>query len=75
MKNLRRSKREFLVLIERDEDDMLIASVPSLTGCHTQAWDIPTLITRIKEAVQLCLECQKTPIPNLKFVGIQEIDV
>ncbi|MCM8756696.1 MAG: type II toxin-antitoxin system HicB family antitoxin, partial [Candidatus Omnitrophica bacterium] len=30
-------RRQFLVLIERDEDNTLIASVPALKGCHTQA--------------------------------------
>jgi hypothetical protein len=29
--------REFSVVIERDEDGYLVASVPSLPGCHTQA--------------------------------------
>lgn len=27
----------FNVLTEKDEDDYLVASVPSLKGCHTQA--------------------------------------
>ena len=30
-------RREFTVLIERDEDNILIATVPALKGCHTQA--------------------------------------
>ena len=29
--------REFSVVIERDEEGYLVASVPSLPGCHTQA--------------------------------------
>src|SRR3989339_1962246 len=34
-------KNEFTVLIERDEDGMLIATVPALKGCHTQAKTLP----------------------------------
>jgi predicted RNase H-like HicB family nuclease len=30
-------KREFNVVIERDSEGILIASVPSLRECHTQA--------------------------------------
>ena len=70
-----RRKNEFLVLIERDEDGFLVASVPALKGCHTQAKTLPKLLERIKESIQLCLEVQKEPIKPLKFVGIQEIGV
>ena len=66
-------KREFTVLIERDEDNMLIASVPSLKGCHTQAKTIPVLLERIKEAITLCLEVEAPS--KLEFVGLQEVTV
>ena len=75
MKSRNSHKNEFLVLIEEDEDGMLVASVPALKGCHTQAKTLPTLIERIKEAIQLCLEVQKEPIKPLKFIGLQEIGV
>ena len=29
-------KREFNVIIERDEDGYFVATVPELKGCHTQ---------------------------------------
>ena len=50
--------REFTVVIERDEDGYLIASVPALPGCHTQARSPEELRERIKEAIQLYLEVQ-----------------
>jgi predicted RNase H-like HicB family nuclease len=50
--------RELTVVIERDEDGCLVASVPSLPGCHTQAKSMDELLERITEAVQLCLEEQ-----------------
>ena len=68
-------KRQFLVLIEKDEDNTLIASAPALRGCHTQAKTLPTLLERIKEAIQLCLEVEDPKIPHLEFVGLQEIEV
>jgi len=68
-------RRRFLVIIEKDEDNTLIASVPALRGCHTKAKTLPTLLERIKEAIQLCLEVEHTKIPRLEFVGLQEIEV
>ena len=63
-------KHQFLVLIERDEDNTLIASVPALKGYRTQAKTIPTLLTRIKEAIQLCLEVEGPKFPHLEFVEL-----
>lgn len=71
----RGSKNEFLVLIEKDEDGMLVASALTLKGCHTQAKTMPALLERIKEAIQLCLEVQKEDIKPLKFVGLQEVSL
>ena len=48
--------KEFTVIIEKDKEGYFIAEVPELKGCHTQAKSLDTLIERIKEAVQLCLE-------------------
>ena len=66
-------KREFNVVIEKDEDGYFIASVPSLRGCHTQAKSLDQLMKRIREAIELCLEVEK-PAYN-EFVGVQRITV
>ena len=50
--------REFSVVIERDEEGYLVASVPSLPGCHTQARSFDELMDRVREAITLCLEVQ-----------------
>ena len=63
------TKRRFTVIIEQDPDGMLIASVPNLKACHTQARTLPTLLSRIKEAIELCLEVE-SDYPDLKFVGV-----
>lgn len=68
-------KKQYMVIIERDEDGMLVGTVPSLKGCHSQAKNMPTLLERIKEAIQLCLEVENPKIPSLEFVGLQEVEV
>ena len=75
MVNLKNKKREFMVFIEEDEDGVLISSVPSLKGCHSQAKDLSLLLERTKEAISLCLETETLPPSRLKFVGVQEIAV
>jgi len=60
--------KEFTVIIEQDEEGYYIAEVPQLKGCHTQAKSLDTLMERIKEAIQLCLEVygkKKYPITRL----------
>ena len=50
--------KEFSVVIERDSEGYYVASVPELSGCHTQARSLDTLMKRIREAIELCLEVQ-----------------
>lgn len=68
-------KQQFLVLIEKDADGVLVGTVPALKGCHSQAKTLPTLIERIKEAIQLCLEVEHPKLSPLEFVGLQEVEV
>jgi len=65
--------REFSVVIERDADGWLVASVPTLRGCHTQARTLDALMKRIREAIELCLEVEE-PGKN-EFVGVQRVVV
>ena len=48
--------QEFNVVVERDEDGIYVASVPSMPGCHTQAQSLDTSMERIREAIALHLE-------------------
>lgn len=66
-------KREFNVVIEKDEDGYFVATVPNLRGCHTQAKSLDLLMKRIREAIELCLEVEK-PVHN-EFIGVQRIAV
>jgi len=45
--------REFNVVIEKDEDDYFVATVPSLRGCHAQAKSLDTLMKRIRESIMV----------------------
>ncbi|GDX09938.1 HicB family protein [Verrucomicrobiota bacterium] len=68
-------KREFSVVIERDSEGYYVASVPELHGCHTQARSLDKLLTRIKEAIELCLEVQDSESTQSEFVGVQRVAV
>ena len=50
------TRRDFTVIVERDEDGNYVASVPALAGCHTQARSLDELIERVQEAIAVCLE-------------------
>jgi predicted RNase H-like HicB family nuclease len=67
--------REFSVIIERDAAGYYVGSVPELRGCHTQAKSLDELMSRMREAIQLCLEVQGEPTDSLDFVGVQKIRV
>ena len=67
-------KREFQVIIEQDSEGWLIADVPALKGCHTQAKSYDTLIERIKEVIELCLEVENDE-PLNRFIGIHNVMV
>jgi len=66
-------RREFDVVIERDEDGYYVASVPALRGCHTQARSLDALMKRVREAIALCLEIEE-PVAS-QSVGVQRITV
>lgn len=41
-----------IIEVEKDEDGILIGSVPSIPGCHTYGETIDELIANIKEAIE-----------------------
>lgn len=65
--------RVFNVIIERDAEGYYVATVPELRGCHTQARSLDTLMKRIREAIELCLEVEGETISSPEFVGVQRI--
>ena len=67
--------REFDVVVERDQAGYYVASVPALRGCHTQAKSLDKLMSRIQEAIELCLEVEGEPGEGLEFVGVQRLRI
>ncbi len=65
--------RTFNVIIERDPEGYYVASVPELRGCHTQAKSLDTLMKRVREAIELCLEVEGQDMPSNEFVGVQRV--
>ena len=70
-----KASRKFTVVIERDEEGYLVATVPALRGCHTQAKTLDTLMKRVHEVIALCLDEEKNYSGSLELVGIQQVSV
>ena len=68
-------QRDFDVVVERDSAGYCVASVPSLSGCHTQATSLDELMVRIREAIALCLEVEGRDDEPLDFIGIQRVTI
>ncbi len=68
-------RKYFNVIIEKDADGYLVASVPALKGCHTQAKSYDELIERIQEAIELCLEMENEEFEPLEFVGVPRVEI
>jgi predicted RNase H-like HicB family nuclease len=66
------NKREFYVIIERDEDGYYVGEVPQLKACYSQGETIDELMNNIKEVIELCLE-EETDANLTEFVGIQKV--
>ena len=46
----------FLITLEGDEDGFIVASCPTLPGCHSQGRDREEAIANITEAIQAYIE-------------------
>ena len=49
-------KREFYVVIARDEDGCYVGEVPQIAGCYSQGEIIDDLLANMREVIELCLE-------------------
>ena len=70
-----RKLHEYTVIIEQDEEGWYVAEVPELKSCYTQARSLDELMSRVREAIALCLEVQKKTARQARFVGVQRISV
>ena len=67
--------KEFNVVVERDADGLLVASVPALPGCHTQALTREELMVRVQEAIELHLEEKGEEAEPLEFVAVERVTI
>jgi predicted RNase H-like HicB family nuclease len=69
--------RIYTAVVEYDaESKMYIGSVPSLPPVHTQAANLDELRSRLKEAIDLCLEdWDASEHESIEFIGLQQIEV
>jgi len=65
-------RREFYVLIEKDEDGFYVGEVPGLNGCYSQGRTIDELMQNIREAIALCLE-EDPDQQQPEFIGLQRV--
>lgn len=59
-------EHSFQVIIEKDEDGVFVASVPSLPGCHTQGTTFEEVRKRAKQAVSLYLGAKLDDFSKVK---------
>ena len=68
--------RTFTVIIERDpESGWLVGEVVELSGCYSQAPDLPTLEANMKEAITAYLKGTILEEPLPSFVGTWQVEV
>lgn len=68
-------RRDFDMVVERDQDGYFVGSVPSCPGCHTQAKSLNLLVERMREAIGLWVEEMLLPSASLEFVGVLRVSL
>ncbi len=66
------NRKEFYVIIERDEDGIYVGDVTQLRSCYSQGITIDELMINIREVIEMCLEeLQEESITE--FIGVQRL--
>jgi predicted RNase H-like HicB family nuclease len=63
---------KFRVMIQRDEDGVYVAEVPSLPGCVSQGTTRPEALDNVREAIALYLESLNAhgdPVPSNECIA------
>ncbi len=66
-------KKDFYVIIEKDEDGFFVGDVPALKGCYSQGKTIEELLKNMREVIELCLEDE--PVVQNEFIGVQKVSL
>lgn len=72
-------RKNYSFVITQSIDGYYIASVPELPGVFTQSKQLDDIFPRVKEAIEVYLktleEERKTPTDNIKFIGVNQVEV
>ena len=66
----------YTIIITKDSDGYFVGTVPELLNCYSQGKTKEELLERIKEAIELCLEDEKSNnsiINRNEFIGVERI--
>ncbi|HXT34702.1 MAG TPA: type II toxin-antitoxin system HicB family antitoxin [Chloroflexota bacterium] len=67
---------EFTIVLERDEDGAVIATVPALPGCHTAGDTESEALALIQDAIRLHIEARlELGEPILEDLGATRVRV
>jgi len=67
-------KKDFFVVVERDEDGFYVGEVPTLRACYAQGKTMEELFSNIREVIALCLEDDPEALKHgSEFVGVQKV--
>ena len=69
-------KIEFLVTLEPDEDDYIVAECPSLPGCVSQGKTVDEALANIKEAIRGILTVRQEkglPVPAVEVSKVEVV--
>jgi len=69
------ARREFYVIVERDEDGYYVGEVPQLRACYSQGRTLDELMANMREVIELCLEEKQGEEILSEVVGIQKVVV
>ncbi len=69
-----KKEQRLVAYIERDENGVYIASVPSLPSCYTEGDSPEEALANLREAAVLCIRQNKDMTPS-QFVGVQEFSI
>ena len=68
-------KIEFLVTLERDEDDYIVAECPSLPGCVSQGRTVDEALANIEEAIRGILTVRQERGLPVPAVDVSRVEV
>jgi predicted RNase H-like HicB family nuclease len=67
-------KKDFFVVVEKDEDGFYVGEVPTLRACYAQGKTMEELLSNIREVIALCIEDDPDSVKHgSEFVGVQKL--